>query len=290
MQYVDSTTTELAAHGAHYHVRRGRRIIVAIVLILAATGMWQLYARPEQRRNAVQPACEPVEFEGSRFTVCRLDPTRHELRLAASGADGKPLFTFGNLAKLLGPASARVSFAMNAGMYDLRGRPIGLYVEDGVEGHRLNRREGHGNFHLLPNGVFWQDGSGFHVATTETFATTAPEGVRYATQSGPMLVIDGALHPRITADGPSRKIRNGVGVTADGQPVFVISDDKVSFGKLARLFRDQLGCPNALFLDGFVSSLWDAASGRFDQDVPLGPMIVVSETAARQPIMPNQAK
>ncbi|QJQ33719.1 hypothetical protein GV829_10540 [Sphingomonas lacunae] len=166
---------------------------------------------------------------------------------------------------------------MNAGMYDLKGRPIGLYVEDGRKGHRLNRREGDGNFHLLPNGVFWQDAAGFHVATTDSFAATAPTGIRYATQSGPMLVINGALHPRIAPDGPSRKIRNGVGVTTAGLPVFVISDDKVSFGKLARLFRDRLDCPNALFLDGFVSSLWDAASGRFDQDVPLGPMIVVSE-------------
>lgn len=277
--------TQQGDHFAHdqrradYHVRRGRRIILAIVFILAITGLWQLYARPEQRRNAVQPACEPIDFEGSRFTVCRFDPTRHELRLAASGADGKPLLTFGNLAKLLGPQAARVSFAMNAGMYDLKGRPIGLYVEDGVEGHALNRREGHGNFHLLPNGVFWQDEQGFHVSKTDSFAATAPADIRYATQSGPMLVIDGALHPRIAPDGPSRKVRNGVGVTTAGLPIFVISDGKVSFGKLARLFRDRLDCPNALFLDGFVSSLWDAASGRFDQDVPLGPMIVVSERA-----------
>lgn len=264
-------------HLAQYHVRLGRRIIIAIVLILATTGLWQLYARPEHRRTAAQPACQPIVFEGSHFTVCRLDPDRHDFRLAASRSDGKPLLTFGNLAKLLGPHSSRVSFAMNAGMYDMHGRPIGLYVEEGREGHPLNEGEGGGNFHLLPNGVFWEDAGGFHVATTDSFAATAPTGIRHATQSGPMLVINGALHPRITPDGPSRKIRNGVGVTAAGLPIFVISDSKVSFGKLARLFRDRLDCPNALFLDGFVSSLWDAASGRFDQDVPLGPMIVVSE-------------
>lgn len=273
-------TTQANARAA-FHVKRGRRIIVAVFAILAVTGLWQLYARPEQRRNPVIPACEPLTFEGSRFTICRVDPARHELRLAASGSDGQPLFTFGNLAKRLGPEAARVVFAMNAGMYDLKGRPIGLYVENGVEGRRLNRREGHGNFHLLPNGVFWQDSRGFHVAPTDAFADSAavaaPTGLRLATQSGPMLVINGALHPRITPDGPSRKTRNGVGITADGRAIFVISDDKVSFGKLARLFRDQLGCPNALFLDGFVSSLWDAGSGRFDQKVPLGPMIVVSE-------------
>jgi len=159
-----------------------------------------------------------------------------------------------------------------------KGRPIGLYIEEGRKvPSRSTRREGAGNFHLKPNGVFWEDSSGFHVPTTDAFAAAAPTSIRYATQPAPMPLTNGAPHPHTNSDGPSRKIRNGVGVTAAGLPIFVISDDKVSFGKLARLFRDRLDCPNALFLDGFVSSLWDAASGRFDQNVPLGPMIVVSE-------------
>ena len=62
-----------------------------------------------------------------------------------------------------------------------------------------------------------------------------------------------------------------------GLIVFVISDEPVSFGKFARAFRDSLHCHDALYLDGYVSSLWDAGAGRIDQRFPLGPMIVVSE-------------
>ena len=92
-----------------------------------------------------------------------------------------------------------------------------------------------------------------------------------------MLLVDGKLHPEITEDGPSRTIRNGVGVDAAGRAHFVISEGPVSFGKLARYFRDVLKTPNALYLDGAVSALWDPATGRMDARAPIGPMIVVEE-------------
>jgi len=97
--------------------------------------------------------------------------------------------------------------------------------------------------------------------------------IRIATQSGPMLVIDGKLHPAFEHDGMSRNIRNGVGVTG-GKALFVISDDPVSFGKFARFFRDRLKARNALFFDGSVSALWDPANGRRDLTKPLGPIVV----------------
>jgi uncharacterized protein YigE (DUF2233 family) len=90
-----------------------------------------------------------------------------------------------------------------------------------------------------------------------------------------MLVINGKLHPEITQDGPSRMIRNGVGVDSEGRAHFVISDGPLSFGQLARFYRDVLKTPNALYLDGNVSALWDPASGRMDAGVPIGPLIVV---------------
>jgi uncharacterized protein YigE (DUF2233 family) len=97
--------------------------------------------------------------------------------------------------------------------------------------------------------------------------------VDHATQSGPMLVIDGRIHPRISENGPSRKIRNGVGVRDRHKAVFAISDEPVTFGEFARLFKDELGCENALFLDGTISSLFAPGLGRDDSLLPLGPMI-----------------
>lgn len=96
-----------------------------------------------------------------------------------------------------------------------------------------------------------------------------------ATQSGPMLVIGGKFHPRISADGPSRYRRNGVGVDGNGTAWFAISEEPVSFGKFAILFRDRLHCPDALYFDGAVSLLWVADANRLDLGAPIGPMILI---------------
>jgi prepilin-type processing-associated H-X9-DG protein len=95
-----------------------------------------------------------------------------------------------------------------------------------------------------------------------------------------MLVVDGRIHPKITQEGPSRKLRNGVGVSGPKTVIFAISDGPVSFGAFARLFRDRLGCRNALFLDGSVSSLYAPALGREDGLRPLGPILGAVPKAA----------
>jgi uncharacterized protein YigE (DUF2233 family) len=228
-------------------------------------------------------ACEAQSFEGSAFTVCPVDTRRDEIRLAWRGADGRPLRSLAALEQSLGAEAAKVRFAMNAGMYDEEGAPVGLYIERGRELKRLNLRRGPGNFHLMPNGVFAVDGKNqVRVRSSAAFATTV-RGARWATQSGPMLVIDGRLHPKFDRDGESRLIRNGVGVKDPRTAFLVISEDGVSFGRFARFFRDRLGCPNALFLDGSVSSLWDPGSGRQDGYSGLGPMVVVLRRGADRP-------
>jgi uncharacterized protein YigE (DUF2233 family) len=224
--------------------------------------------------RAQQP-CRTRSFEGDSFTICAFAPKSDALVIATTDSGGMPLRSFDALASQLGPAASRVRFAMNAGMFDDTGNAIGLLVEAGHERHRLNKATGGGNFHMLPNGVFSQDTDGtLRVETTSRFAARKPSP-RWATQSGPMLVIQGKLHPQIAVDGPSRYIRNGVGVTNQGGAYFAISDAPVSFGKFARLFRDGLQCRNALYLDGSVSSLWDPSSGRKDSARLLGPMIAV---------------
>ena len=209
-------------------------------------------------------------FEGSRFTLC--DAGEGRLELVAAGPNDAPVRRLADLELNLGDRADSVAFAMNAGMYDQDGRPIGLAIAGGIQVHAINRRKGGGNFHLMPNGVFQvrKDGRA-EIVVSDQWKPSAD--VRIATQSGPMLVIGGKLHPAFDADGLSKNFRNGVGV-ASGKATFVISDDPVSFGKFARLFRDRLKTPDALFFDGAVSALWDPANGRRDVTKPLGPMIV----------------
>lgn len=222
----------------------------------------------------VEAACQDVTFEGSRFTLCQAKPQSHDIALVNRGADGQPMRDFAGLRARLGERYPRLAFAMNAGMFGATGAAIGYYVEDGAAQMPLNRKPGPGNFHLLPNGVFWGDAAGWHVNTTDNFAAAKPDHVRFATQSGPMLVIGGKLHPQISDNGPSLQIRNGVGIARDGSAWFAISRGPVSFGRFARLFRDKADCPNALYFDGAVSRLFDPVAGRGDAGVPIGPIVV----------------
>jgi uncharacterized protein YigE (DUF2233 family) len=221
-----------------------------------------------------ESACSERTFEGSRFTACSYDSGRDEILLAVADRQG-PLRSFARLKASLGPRARRLRFAMNGGMFDAAGGPVGLYVENGVEKHAINRRTGPGNFHMQPNGVFAVDTNGRVAVVASPAWPPAGFAVRWATQSGPMLVIAGRLHPLIQADGVSRYIRNAVGVADARTAWFVISDEPVSFGRLARFLRDGLGCRDALYFDGAVSSLWDPATDRQDARDDLGPLVAV---------------
>ena len=137
---------------------------------------------------------------------------------------------------------------------------------------RLVTSDGPGNFGLLPNGVLCLEDGAARIVESRTFASDPPECV-YATQSGPMLVIEGGLHPRFLQDSDSLNIRNGAGVTEDGRLILAISNERVNFHHFARLFRDDLDAPDALYFDGKISRLYDRGTARHDAGWPMGPII-----------------
>jgi len=215
--------------------------------------------------------CRDIRFEGQGYTICEVS-SAEDLRLFQTAPDGNPYGSFDRVNDALAGEGATLGFAMNAGMYQPDRSPVGLMVENGEQRGRLVTADGPGNFGLLPNGVFCI-GARFAVIESRRFARNPP-ACRFATQSGPMLVIDGALHPRFLPDSPSRYVRNGVGVSADGtRAVFVISQGRVNFTEFARLFRDGLGLPQALYLDGSISRLYAPDLGRRDLGLPMGPIV-----------------
>ena len=222
-----------------------------------------------------QPAmavCHGDSFEELSFILCEV-AAGDDLRLFLNDAGGEAFGNFTEIEAALTESGEALVFAMNAGMYHPDRRPVGLYVEDGREAAPLLTGASDGNFGMLPNGVFCIAPEGFAVIESRSFAEDPPE-CRHASQSGPMLVIDGALHPRFMPDSRSALLRNGVGVSADGnRAVFAISNGPVTFHQFARLFRDHLGLPQALYFDGNVSRLHAPGLGRSDWGRRMGPVV-----------------
>ncbi|AXK42640.1 phosphodiester glycosidase family protein [Erythrobacter aureus] len=228
--------------------------------------------------SQVESACRSIIFEDTPLTHCLAVPSRHRIAMDLGPRGEAPYRSLTDFARAQDPDT--IAFAMNAGMYDDEGEPIGYFVEDSERLQALNTADGEGNFHMKPNGVFYGSDGKWVVRSTDSFLANVTERPEFGTQSGPMLVVDGKIHPTITHDGPSRLIRNAVGVDDNGRAHFVISNAPISFGKLARFYKDELDVKNALFLDGNVSLLWNPATDRLDTGAPIGPIAVIKKKAS----------
>lgn len=207
------------------------------------------------------------------FTVVRVEADK--LGLFWQDDKGQPLRRLDRLAAWLKPQGRVLTFGMNAGMYHADGGPVGLLVIDGRERAPLNLSDGQGNFFLKPNGIFLIDAHGPRVVDAVDYAASH-DGVLLATQSGPLLLKNGQIHPALRPSSASRYIRNGV-CAQGGQAIFVISERPVTFHEFAVFFRDELHCQDALYLDGSVSSLYSPKLGRNDRWHELGPLFGVTE-------------
>jgi uncharacterized protein YigE (DUF2233 family) len=253
------------------------RVRFALTLI----GVVFITACAEDVRVDTAPAetaygCHSKAHAGQDFTVCTYDIT-NDIRLFHSDPAGQPYLQFETLAREMDEQGKNLVFAMNGGMYHEDRRPVGFYRDTSGDQASVNTNDGPGNFHLKPNGVFWLTPTIAGVTESQSYLASNPNPT-YATQSGPMLVIDGALHPDFNPDGTSRKRRNGVGVSDDGKTIrFAISDTAVTFHEFATLFRDVLNTPNALFLDGQVSRIYAPDISRNEFGVDMGPIVGVVE-------------
>jgi uncharacterized protein YigE (DUF2233 family) len=218
--------------------------------------------------------CAEFRFQDISATVCRIDIRHHRLQLFHLDDKGRPLKYFSGVNRLLKSRNEQLVFAMNAGMYHSDFSAVGLLVIDGQELQPLNLDNAPGNFFLKPNGVFAVTATAAYVVESSRYPHLDGK-VQIATQSGPLLVLDGALHPAFREDSTSRNIRNGVGVLSKHEVVFAISEQPVTFHEFATLFRNGLGCKDALFLDATVSSLYSTNLARRDVRASLGPIIGV---------------
>lgn len=184
-----------------------------------------------------------------------VDPKAANIRFFWQNDERETFRSIDNLKKYVERKGQKLHFAMNGGMFMEDRRPLGLYIQDGKTLAPLNTRESaEGNFYLQPNGVFYIRGDRrAFVVPTRDFKDDGE--IKYATQSGPMLLLNGEINQAFKPDSTNLNIRNGVCVTADERVIFAISRREINFYDFAEHFK-KLGCRNALFLDGFVSRMY----------------------------------
>lgn len=186
---------------------------------------------------------------------------------------------FGNPKRLrewLAQQNKQLLFSVNGGMYNKDAAPQGLYIENGKELKVIDRQEeGYGNFYLQPNGIFCINNNN----TAEILQTSQlkdPSQIKFATQSGPMLIIDGKLHPKFRKGSKNSHIRNGVGILPNGNLLFAMSKEKINFYDFAQYFKEN-DCTNALYLDGFVSRTYLPSKHWIQEDGNFGVIIAEVE-------------
>lgn len=203
------------------------------------------------------------------------DLSRHRLSLHWKDPSGRPYGTLQAVVDALAGQGARVAAVMNAGIYDRNHAPLGLHVEQGSVLRPLNRDDGEGNFYLKPNGVFSIASGVARIVETSAYRLT--DDVSVATQSGPLLLAEGTIHPAFRRQSTSRRTRNAVGVRADGAVVLAISRDPVTFWDFATALRDDAHCTSALYLDGAISQLWQSGDGPPEARYPYVGILAVTE-------------
>jgi uncharacterized protein YigE (DUF2233 family) len=225
------------------------------------------------------PVAQKVMHNNAEYDVFVVPMHKNKVKLYWNDDQGFPLRNFQALKDFLENSNQQLVFAMNAGMYapPPQNAPVGLYVEAGTTLMPLVRRDtGYGNFYMQPNGVFALNDTAAVVCDKNAYESMSMR-VTYATQSGPMLVINGQLHPAFKPTSTSLYIRNGVGITADKKIIFAISNVPVNFYDFAMLFKEKFNCSNALYLDGAISKMYLPQANRLQMDGELGPMIAIPQ-------------
>ncbi|VUS51926.1 phosphodiester glycosidase family protein [Klebsiella grimontii] len=201
-----------------------------------------------------------------------VDPHRERIVMYWQNEDGK---AWGSLRSLLGDINrdGQVQMAMNGGIYDKAYAPLGLYIENGRQLTPLNRASGGGNFFIRPGGVFYLRAQKAGIVSINKFRPSP--AIRYAVQSGPMLIENGKINWRLKPSASSRKLRNGVGITGDGKVVFMLSARETNFYDFACYAQSKLNVRQMLYLDGTISKMYQKGGSVPWQYHPFVTMIAV---------------
>ena len=217
---------------------------------------------PALAAEGVQVSC--LTIKQARYVIIRVDLNSALIKLLWKNPAG---IAYGSLNDASRQTGSDLLALTNAGIYSGDHNPSGLHIEGGKTLSPLNLNDGGGNFYWKPNGVFYVTDRTGGIVESEKFNSLSERGnVREATQSGPMLVIDGEVNKDFKPESPSLYVRNGIGVKSPNEVYIVISRDEVNLYDFASVFRDNLHCRGALYLDGCVSQMYLPGDGSYVPD------------------------
>lgn len=213
-----------------------------------------------------------IQAQDSRFVSFTTEPS--SIKFYWKDNNGQILRSIQNLKSFIETQNQELKFATNGGMYLKDNSPQGLYIENGATVKSIDTLSGTGNFYLKPNGIFFITKDDKAIVC-ENSKFIDDEQIKFATQSGPMLLIDGEIHPAFKQGSKNLNIRNGVGILPDNKVIFAISTEEVNLYDFAEFLKKQ-NCKNALYLDGFVSRAYIPGENWKQLDGNFGVMIGVS--------------
>ncbi|RFS17853.1 phosphodiester glycosidase family protein [Emticicia sp. C21] len=221
---------------------------------------------------------ERIIMNGNVYSTYTVDLKVSKLTFYHKTPEGRSIGTFKYLYEYLDQQSKSLVFATNGGIYTKALEPLGLYIENGKEIVPINRKKGTDNFYLEPNGIFYIKNGDANIEASDDFNEKSSK-LNFATQSGPLLVIEGNIHPRFVAGSANKTIRSGVGIIDEDKVVFAISDQAVNFYDFATLFKEKFNCQHALYLDGTISKMYLPELNRkeLDNTIGFGTFICVEE-------------
>jgi uncharacterized protein YigE (DUF2233 family) len=222
-----------------------------------------------------KPKVTQIPEKITEYIGYEADPQKEKLRFYLRDDQGNFLKTLAALNNHVTSKNETLLFAMNGGMYQKDGMPQGLYIEQRKIIKPIELDTGYGNFYLKPNGVFIIDTNNIaSILVSENLTTTSH--ISYATQSGPMLVVEGIINNKFAKDSKNLNIRNGVGILPNGNPIFAMSKQEVTLYAFAQYFIEK-GCKQALYLDGAVSKTYAPDQNWVQTDGDFGVMIGISK-------------
>ena len=236
---------------AQAYVNKIRKTLLAFAAFLLAAPAFAFDLKPLETGGSYAS----TTYKNVRYGIYQADPAQVSLHWKT--ADGSAYANLATLKRSLEQSGARVAFLMNAGIYSENDTPAGLWIERGQTLVPLNRKNGKGNFHIQPNGVFYIERGKARIQTSAAYHIGGhhPD---WALQSGPLLLLDGKPNPRFVKNLSSPHKRNAVCTTADNRLYFILTEDYdlgsewPSFHRFAEALQ-HLGCHDALYLDGTLS-------------------------------------